>query len=316
MMLREIYKAKKKIEGWARRTPMEFSSPLSKVAECEAWLKLENYQVTGSFKIRGATNKILSLTQEERGKGVITASSGNHAQGLGYVAKRMDVESVVVVPENTPEIKIDAIRNYGVRLLVHGEEYIEAEEKAHKLADSDGMTYISPYNDIDLIAGQATVGLEMMEDQPRLDTVLVPVGGGGLISGVATVFKEASDSEIIGIQSDASPVMYESLKRGKIVDIELSDSYAEGLHGGIEKGSITFDMCQELVDDFIIVEEDSILDAIAFALKEHHMIIEGAAAVGIAGFLKEKNRLHGRKVGILISGGNLDQNILKKIVNT
>lgn len=314
MVLKEVYRAKKNIKGWVRSTPLEHAPFLSDLCEGNVWLKLENLQITGSFKIRGALNKLLSLNSEQRGKGVVTASSGNHAQGLSYVAKRLGIRVVVVVPNNTPVIKIEAIKNYGVELNVFGKEYIEAEMRAREIAMSLGMTYVSPYNDLDIIAGQGTVGLEMLEENPCLDTIIVPVGGGGLISGIAAVVKKSSKAEVYGIQSCASPVMFQSIKIGKIIEMGLKDSYAEGLHGGIEKGSVTFDYCKKLVDKFMLVEEESILEAIKFCFKKHNIIIEGAGAVGISAILDNPDVFRERNVGIVVSGGNIEYSVLKKAV--
>jgi len=311
--LRDVYSARKRVQVWARRTPTELSRPLSQMCGGEVWLKLENYQVTGSFKIRGAANKLLSLSDEERERGVVTASSGNHAQGVGYAARELGIKATVVVPELTPSVKVDAIRGYGVDLIVEGDEYMDSERTARRLERERGMTFISPYNDIDLVKGQATVGLEMVEDNPDLDVVLVPVGGGGLASGVASVFKQATGAEVVGVQTVASPVMYECVKRGFIHDIPLGDTYAEGLHGGIEEGSVTFDMCRGLIDKWIIVEEEAVLEAIRFMLHSQHMVVEGAAAVGPAALMTRPELFHGRKVGVVISGGNLSEETLRKV---
>ena len=278
------------------------------------WLKLENYQVTGSFKIRGATNKLLSLSEEERRRGVVTSSSGNHAQGVAYAARELGVEAIVVVPELTPKVKIDAIKEYGVNLIVEGREYMDSERLARKIERDEGLTFVSPYNDLDLIKGQATVALEMVEDQPDLDMVLVPVGGGGLASGVASVYKQATDASVIGVQSVASPVMYECIRKGHIHDIPLMDSYAEGLHGGLEEGSVTYEICRDLIDSWIILEEKAILEAIGFMLHSHHMLVEGAAAVGPAAVMTDPGRFKDKRVGIVVSGGNLSEDALRKIV--
>ncbi|MFH2110633.1 MAG: threonine/serine dehydratase [Candidatus Bathyarchaeota archaeon] len=312
--LKDVYSARKRVQVWARRTPMELSRPFSKLCGGEVWLKLENYQVTGSFKIRGATNKLLSLSEEERRRGVVTSSSGNHAQGVAYAARELGVEATVVVPELTPKVKIDAIRGYGVNLIVEGREYMDSERLARRLERDEGLTFVSPYNDLDLIKGQATVALEMVEDQPDLDVILVPVGGGGLASGVVSVFKQATDATVIGVQSVASPVMYECIRKGHIHDVPLMDSYAEGLHGGLEEGSVTYEICRDLIDSWIILEEDAILDAIGFMLHSHHMLVEGAAAVGPAAIMAKPGLFKGKKVGVVVSGGNLSEDILRKIV--
>ncbi|MBT3285085.1 threonine/serine dehydratase [Candidatus Bathyarchaeota archaeon] len=312
--LSEFYAARERVQKWARRTPMEYSPGLSKLIDGDVWLKLENQQVTGSFKIRGATNKILLLSEEERARGVVTASSGNHAQGLGYAAKELEVKAKVIVPEMTPQVKLDAIRKYGVELIIEGEEYMVSERLARKIEDEEGMTFVSAYNDIDLIKGQGTVGLEMVEDVPDLDIVLIPVGGGGLASGVASVIKQATSATVIGVQSDTSPVMYECVKKGHIHDIPLRDTYAEGLHGGLEPGSVSFDICMEVIDEWAILTEDDILAAIKFLLHESHMLVEGAGAVGVAALLSDPERYRGKRVGVVISGGNLGMKTLKKVV--
>ena len=312
--LSEFYAARKRVQKWARRTPMEYSPGLSALIDGDVWLKLENHQVTGSFKIRGATNKIRLLTDEERARGVVTASSGNHAQGLGYAARELGVKAKVVVPEMTPQIKIDAIRRYGVELIIEGEEYMDSERLARRIEAEEGMTFISAYNDIDLIKGQGTVGLEMVEDVPGLDVVLVPVGGGGLASGVASVFKQATSATVIGVQGETSPVMYECVKKGHIHDIHLRDTYAEGLHGGLEAGSVSFDICREVIDEWAILTEDDILGAIRYLLHESHMLVEGAGAVGVAAILSDPCRFTNKRVGIVISGGNLGMETLRKVV--
>jgi threonine dehydratase len=276
-------------------------------------LKLENLQHTGSFKVRGAFNKLLQLSNEDRLKGVVAASSGNHAQGLGYAGKHLGVEAAIVVPSYTPKIKIDAIRRYDVELTVHGEEYMDAEKLARRMEREQKKPFVSGYNDPEIIKGQGTLGLEMLESALDLDIVLVPVGGGGLISGVSAAIKGVSrDVEVVGVQSVASPVMCESVRLGRIVDMKLGDSVAEGLHGGIEEGSITFEMCLENVDDFILVQEETIIDAITHHLYLDHQVVEGAGAVGAAAIMEYPEKFKGRNVGVVVSGGNIDEELLKK----
>jgi threonine dehydratase len=313
MDLRDIYSARKRIEKYVRKTPLEYSHFLSDLSGGEVWLKLENRQYTGSFKARGAMNKLIQLSQEEKTRGIVTASSGNHAQGVGYAGNILGVDSTIVVPANTPRVKRDAIELYGVELVVHGDEYMEAERFSRDLEARLGKTHISAYNDLDIIMGQGTVGLEIAEEMPDIDKVLVPVGGGGLISGVGCALKALdATTEVFGAQSVASPVMYESLRQGRIVDMELEDSYAEGLHGGIEENSVTFELCRKYVDEIILVEEEAILRAIRSALVEQHQVIEGAAAVGVAAILKDPRRYNDEKVCIVISGGNVELDLLKE----
>ena len=314
MELREIYAARKRIRGLVRETLLEPSSFLGDISGGEIWLKLENLQITGSFKIRGAFNKLLQLTEDERRQGVITASSGNHGQAIGYAAGALGVEATIVTPQNTPEVKLEAIRRHGVDLIVQGEEYIDAEKLARSLEYKEGKTFISAYNDPDIVAGQGTVGLEMAEAQPDLDVVLVPVGGGGLISGVGCALKAALDGvEVLGVQSVASPVMVESIRHGVIVKIELEDSVAEGLHGGIEEDSITFELCRSLVDDFILVQEETIMDAVELLLRRQRQLVEGAGAVGAAAIIEDPIRFRGRSVGVVVSGGNISLDLLKAV---
>jgi len=309
----DVYAARRRMGNWVRRTPFEHSPLLSGLINGEVWLKLENRQLTGSFKIRGASNRIALLTPEERVRGVVAASSGNHAQGVAYAARELGVKAVIVVPGNTPKVKRDAIRVLGADLTVHGDEYMEAERLAQSISMDRGMPFLSPYNDLHLIAGQGTVALEMVEDGPELDAVLVPVSGGGLISGIATVIKVASKAEVIGIQTEASPVMHESVKAGKIIDITMYDTVAEGLHGGIAQGSVTFPICQRLVDDWIDVKEATIVDALRLMLISHHEVIEGSGAVGIAALMEEPSRFEGKSVGVIVSGGNIDEALLRRL---
>ena len=312
---KEIYLAQRRIQGIVRRTPLEYSPFFSEVGGGDVYLKLENLQLTNSFKIRGALNKMLQLSKEERRRGVVTASAGNHAQGVGYGAKMLGIRATIVVPRNTPKTKVEAIQRYGVELIIHGDTYDEAERKARELEKDLSKVYVSSYNDYDVIAGQGIVGLEMWEEKSDLDVILVPVGGGGLISGIALALKSLNPQvEAIGVQSKASPVMYESLKQGKIVEIPMEESIAEGLHGGIEKGSVTFNLVKEFVDDILLVKEEDIETAILLFLEHQHQVVEGAGAVGLAALLKQKERFRGQKVGVVVSGGNIDISLMRKML--
>lgn len=312
--LTDVYAARKRVQKWARRTPLEYSPNLSEKIGGSVYLKLENQQVARSFKIRGATNKILQLTEEEKARGVVAASSGNHAQGIGYATREIGVKAKVVVPERTPKIKTDAIRSYGVELVIHGDEYMDAERMARKIEKEEGMTFVSAYNDVDIIAGQGTLALEMIEDVPDLDVILVPVGAGGLAAGVGSVYKQATGAEVIGVQGETSPVMYECVKKGYIHDIPMQDTYAEGLHGGLEMDTISFDICSEVIDDWAILSEDEILEGVRFMLHDSHMLVEASGSIGVAAILADPERYRGKKVGIVITGGNLSMSTLKLVV--
>lgn len=315
MDLRDIYRAKQRISKFVRQTPLEDSFFLSELCNNRVSLKLENQQLTGSFKIRGAINKMLNLTKKERDRGIVAASTGNHAQGVGYAVKMLDLQGLIVVPTYTPIIKREAIMKYDVEILIHGDDYIVSENKAREIEAKEQKTFISAYNDPEIIAGQGTIGIEIMEQAPYLDILLVPVGGGGLISGVGCAVKSINpDIELIGVQSVASPVMYESLKEGHIVEMKLDESVAEGLHGGIEQGSITFDLCRKYIDRIMLVEEESIVRAIGYLMVKQRQIVEGSGAVGVAALLENPNRFEDDNVGILVSGGNIDVELLQKAI--
>jgi len=230
------------------------------------------------------------------------------------IAKELGIKAIIVVPKNTPEVKINEIRQYGVDLLIEGDEFMEAEMKAREIERELGMTLVSAYNDLDIIAGQGTIALEMIEEVPDLDIILVPVGAGGLMAGVGLVYKQATNTKIIGVQGKTSPVMYESIKKGYIHVIPLENSIAEGLHGGIEKDAITFDICRKVIDEWVLLTEAEILNAMKYLLHECHMMVEGAGAVGVAAILSDPDRYAGKKVGVVISGGNLGINTLNEII--
>jgi threonine dehydratase len=313
MEFKDFYAVRRRIGGLIRDTPIAPSAFLSEMCGGEVLLKLENQQLTGSFKPRGALNKMLQLSEGERARGIVAASSGNHAQGVGHASRMLGVEATIVVPANTPKVKIDAIRRYGVELIVHGDEYMDAERLARRMEREEGKPFVSGYNDFDIIAGQGTIGLEMAEAHPDLDTVLVPVGGGGLVSGVGKALKSISEGiEVIGVQSVASPVMCESIRQGRIVEMELGDSVAEGLHGGIEEGSVTFDMCRECVDDFVLVREETIVRAIGLMLTEERQVVEGSGAVGVAAIMEDPRRFSDSRVGVVVSGGNLEKELMEE----
>ena len=316
MELREIYMARRRIARHVRETPLDGSVFLGDLSGGEVRLKLENQQLTGSFKVRGALNKMLKLPPKERARGVLTASAGNHAQGIGYAARILDVNATIVVPSNTPMIKREAIKRYGVRLIVHGDEYMEAETHARGLERDEGLVFASAYNDLDIVAGQGTIGLEIAESWPEIDVALVPVGGGGLISGIGCALKGINEKvKVIGVQSVASPVMYESIRKGHIVEMELDDSVAEGLHGGIEEGSVTFDLCRRYVDEIVLVQEETILEAMGRLLRYQHQVVEGAGAVGAAAIMEDPTRFKDRRVGVVVSGGNVEGDLLREALS-
>jgi threonine dehydratase len=315
--LLDIEEAKNSIDKFINKTPIILSQFFSNLCGGNVYLKLENLQVTNSFKVRGAFNKLLNLSSKQRKKGIITASAGNHAQAIALGAEQLNIAAKIVVPNTTPAVKVDRIKKYDVELILHGEIYDEAEQMAKDLAKRDHLNYISPYNDDLIIAGQGTVGLEIFEDQPSTDLVLVPIGGGGLISGVSIALKSINPSIIIlGFQSESSPVMHKSLKVGRIVDVHIKDSIADGLSGGIEKDSITFEIVQRYVDDLILVKEETIRNAINSLWKEENQVVEGAGAVAIAGLLENPQKFKGKNVVAVLSGGNIESRVFQDLTTS
>jgi threonine dehydratase len=310
-----VLAAEEKIRSHIRETPVEYSPYLSRLGNCEVYLKLENIQLTGSFKLRGAANKLLSLTKEEKDKGVITASTGNHGLAFAWIAKKFDVKGTIFLPETSSPTKIEALRLYGADIQYHGDDCVKAEIHARKIAEEEGLTFISAYNDPQIIGGQGTIGIELARQIPGLECVLSPVGGGGLIAGIAGYLKtENSDIEIIGCQPEKSAVMYASIKAGRILDMESEPTISDGSAGGIEPGAITFPICQELVDDFILVTEEEIASALRLIIEKHYLLIEGAAALSVAAFIRQINRFQGKNIVLVLSGSKISLETLKKVL--
>jgi threonine dehydratase len=312
--LQDIQDARKAIAPFVNSTPLVHSQFLSSYCNGDVLLKLENLQITGSFKIRGAFDRLLHLSAKEK-RGIITASAGNHGQAVAYAARKLNLPAKIVVPRTTPRIKVDGIRKYGGSLVLFGDTYDEAEQKAKELARKDKTAYISPYNDELIIAGHGTVGLEIIEAVPNVDAVVVPVGGGGLISGISIAVKSTKPRvQIIGVQSEASPVMYKSLQAGRIIEAKITETIAEGLSGGIEEGSITFKIAQEYVDKMLLVREETIRHAIYLLWTYEKQVTEGSGAAAIAPIIENKNLFSGKTVVALITGGNMEPELLQSIL--
>ncbi len=314
LALRDVYLARRRIMSLARRTPVIEAPRLSESGKSKVVLKLENLQTTGSFKLRGATNKLLSLSEEERSRGVVTSSSGNHGRAVSYVAGRLGIQATICIPDTVPDNKRKAIRQLGAELVIAGATYDEASDKAVRLQEERGLTMIHPFDDPFVIAGQGTIGLELLEDFPEIDTALVPLSGGGLMAGIAFVLKSADPKlRTIGITMERGPAMVESLRAGKVVEIVEEPTLADALAGGLGGENIyTFEMIREFVDDTILVSEEEIAAAMAFALEEYHLVVEGGGAVGIAALMSGKARELGHNVAVVLSGSNVDIPILLK----
>lgn len=303
---REVLDAEIRIRDYIRETPLAKSLILSRATDTNVYLKTENFQLSGSFKIRGAMNAYLSLSEDQRERGIVTASSGNHASAMAHTLWQMGGKGTVYIPETTSTVKADALKIFGIDVVVYGSDCVLAEERARQVSQEKNISFISPYNDIRIIGGQGTVAVELERQLEKIDVILVPVGGGGLISGIAGYIKSVFPSVmVVGCQPENSAVMYHSLRKGEIVDMESLPTISDGSAGGIEKGSITFEMCRQWVDDFILVSEDEIFSAMRQVIFSHHMLIEGSAALSVASLIKEKERFRGKTCVCVLSGAKL-----------
>ncbi|NLA90089.1 MAG: pyridoxal-phosphate dependent enzyme [Synergistaceae bacterium] len=305
--LEDIKKAAKRIEGKVRRTPLLREDRLDELFGAEVYLKPENLQVTGSFKIRGATNKILSLTDEERSRGIIASSSGNHAQGVAYAAKTLGIRATLVLPENAPKSKVEGSKKLGAEVILHGFDSIERYKKLYEIQDEKGYTLVHSYNDPDLIAGQGTSGLEIMEDLPDVDTVVVPLGGGGLLAGVAAAVKETRPSvRVIGVEPANIQRYAESRKAGKPVQVEMGPTLADGLMITVT-GENNYPLIDKYVDEIVPASDDFIYKALMEIVFRGKVLIEPSASVGVAAALEGSFKVKpGEKICFFLSGGNID----------
>ena len=307
--------ALERIRGHVRETPVQHSPSLSSRSGCDVHLKLENFQITGSFKLRGAMNKLLDLDAGSRSRGVVTASAGNHGAAVGYGSQRLGCRAVVFLAENISTMRVSAIREYGAEVQLRGTDCVVAEHAARSFAADQQMVYLPPYNDLTVIAGQGTVAAELSAQIDSVDAVFVALGGGGLISGIAGYLNgDGGDVEVIACSPENSRVMHESVAAGRILDLASKPTLSDSTAGGIEEDTITLDLCRNLVDRFVTVSEEEIATAMRCFIEEHHMLIEGAAGVAIAGFLKEAPRLAGKKVAIVICGANISTDQMRVVL--
>ncbi|MDH4212721.1 MAG: pyridoxal-phosphate dependent enzyme [Candidatus Thorarchaeota archaeon] len=310
----QVLKARERIGRLTRVTPLKRSEYLSQLTGASVFLKLENEQISGSFKVRGALNRMMTLTKEEIARGVITASTGNHGLGVAFAAGQLGIKARVVFPTEASQEKHKKMSDAGVE-VIQEVGYAEIEDYAQELAKDKNLTYVSPYNDSEIIAGAGTVGLEILEQSDHIDAIIVPIGGGGLISGIATAVKVKSPkTQIIGVQSEVSPEVYESWKAGHWVEAAESDSLAQGLMGGVESDSITLGIIQKYVDRIVLVHESSILEAICLLYEKERLVIEGAGAASVAVLLEMKQMFSGKSVVAVISGGNISEDHVKALI--
>jgi threonine dehydratase len=310
-----VEEALARISPHIRRTECKTAPAISASVGGEVVLKLENHQHSGSFKLRGVLNKILSLSKEDSQKLLVTASTGNHGAAFVHAVKLFGLQGKLVMPKTAAAVKIENIRDSGVPFELIGEDCVEAEAHAAAFARANGHVWISPYNDLEVIHGQGTVGVELIEQLETIDAVVVPVGGGGLIGGIGGYLKAVNPSiEVIGCQPRNSCIMYLSLQVGRIVEAESLPTISDATAGGIEKGAITLDLCQRLVDDFVLLEEEEIIAAMRFLYEKEGVTIEGAAALPAAAVLRERRRFAGRRIVLIVSGGRVDEATLSRVL--
>jgi len=313
--LDDFKKAHKSISPYINYTPLIHSLELSK--NLEVYLKLECLQVTGSFKLRGATNKLLSLTNEQKNKGVIAVSTGNHGKGVAHAAKQIGIKSTIFMSSMVPEHRKKAIESLGAKVEIIGNNSDEADLYAREFAKKNNITLVHPFDDLDVIAGQGTVGLEMLEAMPDIDSVIIPTSGGGLIGGIALAIKlQKPNVKIIATSMKKGPSMYESLKAGKPVDVKEEETLADCLGGSIGlENQYTFGICKDVIDDFILIDEPKIAEGIKFNFEKHKLVTEGAAATSIMAVKDQLSSHFGKNTICLLCGGNIDSELFGKIIS-
>ena len=313
--LNDVLAARERVRDAIYLSPCARTETLSRVSGTQAYLKLDNLQMTGAYKERGALNKLLTLSQAERARGLIAASAGNHAQAVAYHAGRLGVSATIVMPETTPIMKVANTRGHGARVVLAGTSYDEAYLEARRMEREEGLTFVHPFDDEVVIAGQGTLGLEVVEQVAGLDAVLVPVGGGGLVSGVAVAVKAlAPHVKVIGVEAEALACMQAAMEAGELVTLDAASTIADGI--AVKRaGEITFEHVQSLVDEIVTVTEEEIASAILYLLEKEKTVAEGAGAVAVAALMHHKlPRLAGKRVCSVISGGNIDVNVVARVI--
>ncbi|KZN24985.1 threonine ammonia-lyase [Haladaptatus sp. R4] len=313
--LEDVLAARERVAETARHTPLDYSHTFTRMTGAEVHLKLETFQRTGSFKIRGATNRIMTLSEAEKEAGVVTASAGNHAQGVALAATRSGVDAKIVMPKHAPISKVRATENYGAEAILYGEDYDEAAERAHEIEETEGRTYVHAFDDEKVMAGQGTIGLEIMDDLPEVETVVVPIGGGGLISGIATAIKGRNpDARVIGVQAEGASSVADSLQKGSVQTLDSVDTIADGI-ATRSVGQRTFDVIDARVDEVVTVSDSEIAVAVSYLLERGKTLVEGAGAVSLAAILGGKFDYTDDEVVVpVLSGGNIDMNLLTTVI--
>ena len=315
LTLDKIYKAKERISDVAVNTPLAYAPYLSEISSCEVYLKKENLQITGAFKIRGAYNKIASLSDEQKANGVIAASAGNHAQGVALSASKFNIKAIIVMPESTPLTKVNGVKHFGAEVILAGSNYDEAYAYAKEYAKKHSLTFVHPFEDEEVIAGQGSVALEILEQCNDLDAVIVPIGGGGLIAGISYAIKNIDPNiEVIGVSALGASAFRNSYELKKPIDSTNVRTIADGI-AVRDTSEITLNYALKYVDSIIGVDDEEIASAILFLLEKQKLVVEGAGAVGVAALLHNKlEHLKGKKIAIVLSGGNVDVTLLSVII--
>ena len=312
--LADVTAARERLRGSIYYSPCPHSQMLSALTGQQVYLKLENLQMTGSFKERGALNRIATLTPEQAARGVVAASAGNHAQGVAYHATKRGIRALIVMPLATPLVKVTATRGFGAEVVLHGANYDEACVEATRLCEAEGMTFIHPFDDSIVMAGQGTIGLELLEQIPQLEAVVVPIGGGGLVGGIACAIKESRpDIRVVGVQTSRLPSMSVAMEQRHPVTLDPSTTIADGI-AVRRAGDVTFPVVDKYVDEIVTVDEDEIASAILVLLEREKTLTEGAGATALAALLQGKTSLQGRHTAVLVSGGNIDVTLLSRII--
>lgn len=311
--LQEIKEARKRINGVIKDTPLIYSDIFSEQSSNQVYIKPENLQNTGAFKIRGAFNKISQLSGEDRKNGLVASSAGNHAQGVAFAAKELGAKATIVMPKNTPFIKVDSTKSYGAEVVLHGSYYDEAYEKALEITNNRNATFIHPFNDMDVIYGQGTIGLEILEELEDVDAVLVPIGGGGLISGISMAIKSVNPNiRVIGVEPEGATTLKTSLMNGGVTELKEVQTIADGV--AVKKcGDITYDIVNRYVDDIITVSDYELMNAFLQGLEKHKLICEHAGVLTLAA--SKKLNFYNKKVVCVVSGGNIDVVTISSMIN-
>ena len=313
--IKKVYEARERIKDIVVKTPFSYAPHLSGISSCEVFIKQENLQVTGAFKIRGAYNKIASLNDKQRACGVVAASAGNHAQGVALSASRFKIKAVIVMPESTPLTKVNGVKHYGAEVILAGANYDEAYAYALEYGDKNSLTFVHPFEDEEVMSGQGTLALDILDDCDSLDAVIIPVGGGGLIAGMATVFKSVNSSiEVIGVSALGAPAFKNSYELKKPIDSTSVRTIEDGI-AVRDTSEVTLKYALDSVDKFVSVDDEEIANAILFLLEKQKLVVEGAGAASVAAILHNKlPHLKGKKVALVLSGGNMDVTLLSVII--